>query len=278
MAKLILVLFFILSCAQNAKKGESYLSISMRDELFKNQNLVEMYKNRNDMFFQKQSFSACLVNWEKSMSVFKSQLKTERNPGRQAVLWYELAICHNYVGEYKQSLLYTDLALSTGKLTGSQKSTLAYNSGLIYQKSNQIVLAVSLFEDALRQNPSNDLALLELTFIDLNRFEFTAAARKSNTLARRYPTSNFIKIVQLAANLGLNNQSFIEGKVLPAVNDKSIEKSLIIDALNVLKKDKVNDDLIRTIKEREYNLAFYDSVKDFLVKKAIDTLNEKSKI
>ena len=268
----------MISCAQNTKKGETYLSISMRDELFKNQNLVEMYKNRNDMFFKKQSFSACLVGWEKSVAVFKAQLKTERDPKKQAILWYELAICHNYVGEYKQGLLYTDLALSTGKLTGSQKSTLAYNSGLIYQKSGQKILSLSLFEDALRQNPSNDLALLELIFIDLNRFEFREAARKSNTLAGRYPTSNFIKIVQLAAYVGLNDHNFIEGKVLPAVNDKSIEKSLINDAIDVLKKDKINEDLIRAIKEREYNLAFYESVKDYLVKKANDTLNEKSKI
>ena len=278
MAKLIPLILLFVSCAQNQKKSEVFLSINMRDSLFAQQSRVESYKNIKDEFFTSLKVDACLVKWEEEVAKLKKKLREESADTNKAQLWFDLGNCYNYVGRDKLTLFYYDLALSSKKLNSKQNSVISYNFAQIYGKKNMPVLVESYLRESLNYNPVNSLALVDLSLIYSQQGEHAQALRILSPLKKKFPRSDFVNFLIGVNYFGMADSGGLESKVLKYINDKSSEALMLSVAKDFLNGTRKQEELLERLGRIEVTLAPYKSFIDLLQKRINGSVNEKTEI
>ena len=278
MAKLILLLIFLVGCATTSQKDGVSLSIKMKDHLFSQQRIVERYKNTNDIFLQSVDFDSCLVKWEEEMEKIKKQLLREENPKKRTLLWYRLGNCYNYVGSYKLSFFYYDLALSDNSLQSSKKSVISYNLARVYARKGQVVLAESFYKDSLKDDPTNSLALIELSILYTEQGEYIHALNILQKVVSRFKKSDFVRFLIGVNYFGLGDAESLQSKVIPLINDKSSEARLLLIANYFLRKNKTHEDLLNSLARIETTLPPHRSFRDLLQLRISRSVNDKKEI
>lgn len=275
MAKLILVLLILVGCATSNRERKEVLNRDMQSKLFKLQEILEAYKNSNDQLLSSLPIDSCLLKWEANVKMFRKQLAAEFDIKKKATFWLRLGHCYNYVGLENKSLYYYDLALSSGAISGFQKSTISYNMGRAFVQKGLDVLAESYFSEALRLDSQNILAIIEKSLIYTKQGSYQESLRLLNSLVKRFPKSNFVRFLVGINYYGLGDTESLQGKVIPLINDKREEALLLSIARDSLVRNQKQEELFDRLGSIETSLPLYRSFKDLLSQRIGGSLDDK---
>ncbi len=269
MGKLLIVLFFIFSCAGSKNRDpNANLSIEMKDNLYKNQDELEVIKLLKDPFLDRATEANCSKNWGGTLENLKDNLKREKNIKNKAKIWHKLGNCFLLVGQFKKSLFYYDLVEASGLKDTKILSAMYYNMGQIFESVGQVILAKTYYELAYKNDDPKSFSLLKLALLEHSLGEFDLSNSYIKKLIPRFPQSETIRFVMGVNYFHMDKLPLIKSKVLGRLDEKSKSRVLLELAIGTkTKKDfeKLRNDIVNF----ETNFALHNSFKKYL----LSTLN-----
>lgn len=268
MARIILILGFLAlaSCASNKKKDEMAMTIAMKDNLFASQNKFENIIKTNDPLFLSTRKNSCIKNWGKEVFKLKKQLRKASKDHERVRIWFNLGNCYNYVKQMEQSFYYYDLVLGSGTKDTKLLSVIYYNIGQIYERSGQLTLAYSYYENANKNDDPSSLSIFKLALLEFKQGEYRLSIKYLNQLAKRFPKSEIVRFLLGVNYFHLNEKESIKNKVLPRLVEKSESRILLNMALDLNNK-KLSKSLVGDLENLEVDFKLHRDFKEFLLGK-----------
>ncbi|MBT4792904.1 MAG: hypothetical protein HON90_15115 [Halobacteriovoraceae bacterium] len=266
MARIALVLFALLlaSCSSTKEVKSVPMSATLKAKLYANQNLVESISSLKDKVFVGYENKYCLMNWGEAVYKYKDELRRTSKTKRRIKLWFDLANCYNYVGDFGKSLYYYDLIQGVGSTNQKMLSMISFNIGQILELNHQDVSAYSFYQDSLKKGDKSRLSLLKLAFLDYKQHEYEQSLKHLNKLRKYYPRSNLVNFLIGVNYIHLDSKSENINKVLKRIDEKYVGRNLLAMALDVTNK-KFAKDLEVDLKNLDVEFKLHIDFKKYLL-------------
>ncbi len=265
MGKLLIILGILISCAGSKNRGQNAnLSISMKDNLYRNQDELELIKLLKDPYLLKAAEVKCSNNWGATVDKYKESLKREKNILNKARLWHKLGDCFLLVGEYKKSIYYYDLVEASGLKDTKILAVMYYNLGQIFESFGQLVLAKTYYELAYKNDDPKSFSLFKLALIEHRLGEFDLSNSYIKKLIPRFPKSESIRFIMGVNYFHMKKLGLIKSKVLSRLDEKSNSRVLLELAIGTKTKqdkEKLRNDIVNF----ETNFGLHNSFKKYLI-------------
>ena len=172
--------------------------------------------------------------------------------------------CYVLTDEYKKSLYYYDLALSSELKDAKVTSRIYYNMGQIYERAGQLGIAISYYETSFELGDPTYLSPLKLALINHNLGEFALSNKWIGRLSKGYSQSELVRFIEGVNYFHMFRPNMIKGKVLGNLDEKSNSRALLNLALR-MRNNVVVDDVKRDLSKLDLNFDLHLNFRNYLL-------------